>query len=87
MEAKGDSMRELINPKDWLIVEQSNIPKQRDVIVCSNNGETMVKRFVKDKRSGKILLVSDNTRYTPIITDENSLKIAGIVRTIIKRGL
>lgn len=87
MEAKGDSMKELINNKDWLIVEQCDNPKQRDVIVCSNNGETMVKRFVKDKRSGKILLVSDNARYMPIITDENSLKIAGIVRSIIKRGL
>ena len=47
----------------------------------------MAKRFIKDKRSSKILLVSDNARYMPILTDEHSLKIAGIVRSIIKRGL
>ena len=87
VEAKGDSMKELICPKDWLIVEQNNTPNQRDVIVCSNNGETMVKRFVKDKRSGKILLVSDNIRYAPIIADKDSLKIEGIVRSVLKRGL
>lgn len=87
VEAKGDSMKELICPKDWLIVEQNSTPNQRDVIVCSNNGETMVKRFVKDKRSGKILLVSDNIRYAPIIADKDSLKIEGIVRSILKRGL
>ncbi len=87
VEAKGDSMRELINPKDWLIVEQSNTPNQRDIIVCSNNGETMVKRFMPDKRSGNILLVSDNRSYAPIIADKDSLKIEGIVRSIIKRGV
>ena len=87
VEAKGDSMTDLINPKDWLIVEKSNTPNQRDVIVCSNNGETMVKRFVKDGRSGNILLVSDNRKYAPIIADKNSLKIDGIVRSVLKRGI
>ena len=87
VEAKGDSMTELIHPKDWIIVEKNNTPHERDVIVCSNNGETMIKRFVPDKRSGNILLVSDNKHYAPIIADKDSFKIAGIVRSILKRGL
>lgn len=87
VEAKGDSMTDLIHPKDWLIVEKNNTPHERDVIVCSNNGETMVKRFVCDKNSGNILLVSDNMSYTPIVADKDSLKIEGIVRSILKRDI
>ena len=87
VEAKGDSMTELIHPKDWIIVEKNDAPRERDVIVCSNNGETMIKRFVPDKRSGNVLLVSDNKHYAPIIADKESFKIAGIVRSVLKRGL
>jgi repressor LexA len=86
VEAKGDSMTELIHPKDWLIVEKNNTPRERDVIVCSNNGETLVKRFVKDTQ-GNVLLVSDNTAYAPIVADKDSLKIEGIVRSILKREI
>lgn len=86
VEAKGDSMTDLIHPKDWLIVEKNNTPKERDVIVCSNNGETLVKRFVMDN-AGNVLLVSDNTAYAPIVADRDSLKIDGIVRSVLKRDL
>ncbi|MDR0952720.1 MAG: MarR family transcriptional regulator [Elusimicrobiota bacterium] len=86
VEAKGDSMTDLIHPKDWLIVEKNNTPRARDVVVCSNNGETLVKRFVLDT-TGNVLLVSDNTAYAPIVADKDSLKIDGIVRSILKRGI
>jgi len=86
VEAKGDSMTDLIHPKDWLIVEKSNAPRERDVVVCSNHGETLVKRFVLDK-AGNVLLVSDNTAYAPIVGDRDSLKIDGIVRSVLKRDL
>jgi repressor LexA len=86
VEAKGDSMTDLIHPKDWLIVEKNSNPRERDVIVCSNNGETLVKRFLTDK-GGNVLLVSDNTAYAPIIADKDGLKIDGIVRSVLKRDL
>jgi len=86
VEAKGDSMTDLIHPKDWLIVEKNNCPRERDVVVCSNNGETLVKRFILDK-AGNVLLISDNTAYAPIVADKDSLKIDGIVRSILKRDL
>jgi repressor LexA len=86
VEAKGNSMRELIHPKDWLIVEKSNTPRERDIVVCSNNGETLVKRFVTDK-AGNVLLVSDNAAYAPIVADKDSLRVEGIVRSVLKRDL
>ncbi|WP_424244201.1 repressor LexA [Elusimicrobium posterum] len=85
VEAKGTSMEELIHPKDWLIVEQNNLPKQNDIVVCVNNEETMVKRFHFDGKS--ILLISDNKKFIPIIADAQTFKVEGIVRSVIKKSL
>ncbi len=84
VEAKGDSMESLISPKDWLIVEQSHQPKNKDVVVCVNNGEVLVKRFTKDGTN--IILQSENPHYTPIVADKTSFHVEGIVRSIIKRN-
>ena len=85
VEAKGDSMENLISPKDWLIVEQSRQPKNKDVVVCVNNGEVMVKRFTKDGEN--VILQSENPHYNPIVADKTSFHVEGIVRSIIKRNV
>lgn len=85
VEAKGDSMENLISPKDWLIVEQSRQAKNKDVIVCVNNGEVMVKRFTQDGKN--VILQSENPHYNPIVADKTSFHIEGIVRSIIKRNV
>lgn len=84
VEAKGDSMESLISPKDWLIVEQNHQPKNKDVVVCVNNGEVLVKRFTQDREN--VILESENPHYTPIIADKTSFHVEGIVRSIIKRS-
>ena len=84
VEAKGDSMEQLISPKDWLIVEQNHQPKNKDVIVCVNNGEVLVKRFTQDGEN--VILQSENPKYMPIVADKTSFHVEGIVRSIIKRS-
>ena len=84
VEAKGDSMENLISPKDWLIVEQSRQAKNKDVVVCVNNGEVMVKRFTQDGEN--VILQSENPHYNPIVADKTSFHVEGIVRSIIKRN-
>ncbi len=84
VEAKGDSMENLISPKDWLIVEQNHQPKNKDVVVCVNNGEVLVKRFTQDGKN--VILQSENPHYTPIVADKTSFHVEGIVRSIIKRN-
>ena len=84
VEAKGDSMENLISPKDWLIVEQNHQPKNKDVVVCVNNGEVLVKRFTRDGEN--VILQSENPHYTPIVADKTSFHVEGIVRSIIKRN-
>ncbi|WP_428046520.1 LexA family protein [Candidatus Avelusimicrobium fimicolum] len=85
VEAKGDSMENLIAPHDWLIVEQSHQPKNKDVVVCVNNGEVMVKRFTQDGEN--VILQSENPRYNPIVADRTAFRVEGIVRSIIKRNV
>ena len=85
VEAKGDSMENLISPKDWLIVEQSNQAKNKDVVVCVNDGEVMVKRFTQDGEN--VILQSENPHYNPIVADKTSFHVEGIVRSIIKRSV
>jgi repressor LexA len=85
VEAKGDSMQPLISPHDWLVVEQNNQPKNKDVVVCANNGEVMVKRFTRDGEN--IILQSENPDYTPIVADKIYFRVEGIVRGIIKRNV
>ena len=85
VEAKGDSMQTLIAPHDWLIVEQSRQPKNKDVVVCVNNGEVMVKRFTRDGQN--VILQSENPDYSPIVADKTSFHVEGIVRSIIKRNV
>ena len=78
-------MEQLISPKDWLIVEQNHQPKNKDVVVCVNNGEVLVKRFTRDGEN--VILQSENPRYTPIVADKTSFHVEGIVRSIIKRSV
>ena len=85
VEAKGDSMENLIAPHDWLIVEQNHQPKNKDVVVCVNNGEVMVKRFTQDGEN--VILQSENPRYNPIVADKTAFRVEGIVRSIIKRNV
>ena len=85
VEAKGDSMQHLIAPHDWLIVEQNHNPKNKDVVVCVNNGEVLVKRFTQDGEN--VILQSENSEYNPIIADKDSFHVEGIVRSIIKRSV
>ena len=85
VEAKGDSMENLISPHDLLIVEQNHQPKNKDVVVCVNNGEVMVKRFTQDGEN--VILQSENPRYNPIVADKTAFRVEGIVRSIIKRNV
>lgn len=84
VEAKGDSMENIIAPRDWLIVEQNRCPQNRDIVVCVNQGEVMVKRFSQDGQN--IILESQNKKYSPIVADRLSFHVEGIVRSIIKRN-
>ena len=79
--ARGDSMnRANINGKtiedgDYVIAEKINgyTPNDNDVVVSIIGGLANIKRFVRDKLHGRLLLLSDSHRtdYAPIIISED----------------
>ena len=80
VKAKGDSMVPKISDGDLLIVKQTNTPKNGSIMVCVNNGETMIKKVqIKDK---KTILVSLNQKYQPFLASDD-FKVEGEIRGVI----
>ncbi len=83
LKVTGDSMLGAgICPGDMVLVEKGAAPKNNDIVIAEVDGEWTMKYFVKD-RTG-IRLEAANKRYLPIRPRE-SLEIAGVVRTVIRK--
>ncbi len=80
VKAKGDSMVPKISDGDLLIVKKTNTPKNGCIMVCVNNGETMIKKvLIKDK---KPILASLNQSYQPFLASDD-FKVEGEIRGVI----
>ena len=79
----GDSMQGIgISDDDILIVDRSIKPKIRDIVIAVVEKEFLVKRFCKQGRF--IVLVSENSNYTPIIIEEETdFHVWGVVTKVI----
>lgn len=87
--AKGDSMEPKIKNGDFVIVKkvESNQAPEGSIVVCTNNGETMIKQFRSDIGSKKIILVSLNShKYPPIVANGDDFRIEGVVRLILSHN-
>jgi len=79
VEASGESMVPKINPGDLVIVQKKTQALNGDIVVCVNDGEVLIKKFVQ--AGEKIILQSENKIFPPFVASENLL-IEGIVRGI-----
>ncbi len=79
VQAKGDSMKPVIHDGDFIIAEIQNYADNGDIVVCTMDGKTMIKKFYKE---GK-LLGSTNADFEPIKIEGDSFRIEGSVRSII----
>lgn len=78
--AIGDSMQPRIFPGDMVIARMTNYANDGDVVVCVNNGFTIIKQLRKTEKG--ILLVSFNGRYEPFEPSEDFYvygKVEGIL--------
>ncbi|MBT3193670.1 MAG: repressor LexA [Verrucomicrobia bacterium] len=83
LKVTGDSMIEAgIHPDDMVLIEKGPSPKSGDIVIACVDGEWTMKYFIRD-RSG-IHLDPANPKYAPI-RPENTLEIAGIVKTVIRK--
>ncbi len=81
---KGESMKDAgINDSDLLVIDKSIEPIDGKIAVCFIDGEFTLKRIKKDKTS--LWLMPENKDFQPIkITEENDLRIFGVVTHVIK---
>ena len=83
VKVKGDSMINAgIFSGDILIVDRSKEATNNKIVVAVVNSEFTVKRLRKN--SGKITLIPENPKYSPIeITDQVDFEVWGVVMHVI----
>lgn len=83
VEAEGESMVPRINAGDIVIIQRKRVAEKGDIVLCVNNDEVMIKKFMPD--GDKALLLSENPdkdKYYPFIADSD-FSIIGIVRGVL----
>lgn len=85
--ATGDSMIDAgIFSNDTMIVDRSIQAKNNHIIIAAINGELTVKRL-SIQQNGSVLLMPENSQFSPIeVTEESDFHIWGVVTNSI-RGL
>jgi repressor LexA len=87
VKAAGDSMEPNIYAGDLIIARKKyHNFNNHEVVVCSLNGEAIIKEYVKD--NSNVLLKSFNKKYPPIfISEDCELFLVGKVEQIIKNQI
>lgn len=81
VKAKGDSMEPAIGNGDLVIARKTNQAKDKDFVVCVNDGEALIKQFKKEDEN--VILISVNSsKYAPFLAKEG-FRIEGVVRSVI----
>lgn len=84
VKAKGDSMSPRINSGDLVIAKKSESYESGDVVVCVNDGETLIKKVQKEK--DHTLLISINQKIAPFTAKED-FRVEGLVKGVISYNL
>lgn len=83
VEAKGDSMIPKIKEGDLVIARISNVAESKDTVVCVYKSEALIKKF--HRQGNQIILQSENeSKYPPIVAEQDEVRIEGIVKSIIQ---
>ena len=78
VKAKGDSMEDRIKEGDLVIARKTSDADSGCVVVCVNNGETLIKKIQKGPQ---VILVSLNPKYDHILASKD-FRIEGVVKGI-----
>ena len=84
LKVKGESMINAgILDKDYIIVDRKNYASNSEIVVALINGDfATVKRFFKEGRL--VRLQPENEFMDPIIIDERSVEIIGVVKGVFR---
>ena len=79
----GDSMVDAgIHPGDLVLVERGTVPKPNDIVIAQVDGEWTMKYYATDRKG--VRLDPANPKYQPI-RPRNTLEIAGVVRSVVRK--
>ena len=79
----GDSMIDAgIHPGDMVLVERGATPGRNDIVVAQVDGEWTMKYFGRDRKGVRL---DPANRHYETIRPQNSLEIAGVVRSVIRK--
>ena len=79
----GDSMIDAgIQPGDLVIVQRDRPPRNNDIVIAEVDHNWTMKYY--QKRGKNITLVPANTKYKPIVPQEE-LNVAGVVRGVVRK--
>ena len=85
VKAKGDSMEPKIHEGDLIIVRKTNVADNGSIVVCVNDGESMIKKLQKE--NGNVILQSiNNQKYPPFIATDD-FRVEGEVRSVMTSRL
>ena len=83
LKVTGDSMIEAgIMPGDYVLVDRAITAKNGDVVIAQVDGQWTMKYL--NKKGKEITLIPANSKFTPI-KPKNVLKIAGVVKAVIRK--
>lgn len=83
LKVTGDSMKDAgILEGDMVIVDRSEKPSEGDIVVAEVDGQWTMKYY--RKKNNKVYLQAANKKYKDIFP-ENELKIAAIVKSVIRK--
>ena len=83
LKVTGDSMIDAgIQPGDMVLVEKGRAPRNNDIVIAEVDGEWTMKYFVRDRQG--VRLEPANRKFAAI-RPKTSLKIGGVVRTVIRK--
>jgi len=71
-----------IMPKDYVLVDRSLTPKNKDIVIAEVDGQWTMKYLIKKGKD--ITLLPANPKYSPI-RPKNELKIAGVVTAVLRK--
>ena len=83
LKVTGDSMIEAgIMPGDYVLVDRAITAQNGDVVIAQVDGQWTMKYL--NKKGKEITLIPANSKYIPI-KPKNELKIAGVVKAVIRK--
>jgi len=83
LKVTGDSMIDAgIHPADIVLVERGKQPRPGDIVIAQIDGEWTMKYYSRDKHG--VFLEPANAKFKPI-RPKQSLEIAGVVRSVIRK--